>query len=177
MCRVCTCRVLVLGRGVEWATTTAVPDCARRNLFEPLGIGKAEWPMSPLGLAQTGGGLGLTTRDLARLGQLYADGGIANGRRIVSESWVKAATSPHVQIDDETDYGYLWWLKSFSAGARHLKAFFMSGNGGNRVAVFPELDLVVVVTTRNYNMPGAHPLSDRLISEHVLASIESDLPR
>ena len=170
----CTAGVFALGRVVEAAVKMPVPDFARRSLFEPLGIEKADWPMSPLGLAQTGGGLELTTRDLARLAQLYADGGMANGRRIVSESWVKTSTSPHVQVDDDTEYGYLWWLKSLPAGSRSFPAFSMNGNGGNRISVFPELGLVVVVTTRNYNMSGAHPLTERLISEHVLGAVEKD---
>jgi hypothetical protein len=48
----------------------------------------------------------------------------------------------------------------------------MSGNGGNRIAVFPELELVAAITTTNYNVPGAHDLADRLLSEHIVGSIE-----
>jgi hypothetical protein len=47
----------------------------------------------------------------------------------------------------------------------------MQGNGGNKVAVFPELDLVVVITSTNYNTRGMHEQTDQLLSEYVLASV------
>jgi CubicO group peptidase (beta-lactamase class C family) len=90
----------------------------------------------------------------------------------VSERWVKASIEPHVRVDEDTEYGYLWWLKSFKAGDKTCAAFSMSGNGGNRVAVFPDLDMVVVITTTNFNQRDAHPLSDKLLSEHVLPAVE-----
>jgi hypothetical protein len=44
----------------------------------------------------------------------------------------------------------------------------MSGNGGNKVAVFPELRAVVVLTSTNYNTAGMHQQTDRLLSEFIL---------
>ncbi len=168
----CTAGVFVLGRVLERAARVPVETFARENLFAPLGIERAEWPFSPLHQAQTGGGLELTSRDLAKLGRLYADKGAWNGRRVVSEQWVRTSTEPHVRVDDDTEYGYLWWLKSFKAGERSYAAFSMNGNGGNKVAVFPSLDMIVVITTTNYNQRDAHELSDRLLSDHILAAVE-----
>jgi CubicO group peptidase (beta-lactamase class C family) len=168
----CTAGVFALGRVLERAAKVPVERFASEVLFGPLGIDNAEWAFSPLHQAQTGGGLGLTSRDLAKLGRLYAEGGVWNGRRIVSERWVKASIEPHVRIDEDTEYGYLWWLKSFKARDKAYAAFFMSGNGGNKVAVFPELDMVVVITTTNFNQSDAHVLTDKLLSEHILAAVE-----
>ena len=168
----CTAGVFVLGRVLERAAKEPVEKFARENLFEPLGIARADWQFSPLHQAMTGGGLGLTSRDLARLGRLYAEGGVWNGRRIVSASWVKTSVAPHARVDDDTEYGYLWWLKSFKAGDKSYAAYLMSGNGGNKVVVFPALDMVVVVTTTNYNQRDAHELTEKLLSEHVLAAVE-----
>jgi CubicO group peptidase (beta-lactamase class C family) len=167
----CTAGVATLGGVLERATKTRVPEFAMKNLFVPVGIQKAEWKFSSLGLALTGGGLQFQSRDLLKLGQLYLNGGLWNGSRIVSERWVKTSTQPHARIDEQTEYGYLWWLKSFKSGEKSYAAFYMSGNGGNKVAVFPGLDMVVVLTSTNYNTHGMHEQTDKLLTDYILASL------
>jgi hypothetical protein len=46
----------------------------------------------------------------------------------------------------------------------------MQGNGGNKVAVFPDRKMVVVITTTNFRVRGAHQLSDKLLTDFVLKS-------
>jgi len=167
----CTAGVATLGGVLERATKTPVPEFAAKNLFAPLGIQKVEWQFSSLGLALTGGGLRLQSRDLLKVGQMYLNSGTWNGSRIVSDGWVKTSTQPHARIDEETEYGYLWWLKSFQAGEKSYGAFFMSGNGGNKVAVFPSLDMVVVLTSTNYNTRGMHEQTEKLLTDYILASM------
>jgi CubicO group peptidase (beta-lactamase class C family) len=167
----CSAGVATLGGVLERATKTPVPEFAAKNLFVPLGIQKLEWQFSSLGLAMAGGGLRLQSRDLVKIGQLYLNGGTWNGSRIVSERWVKTSMQPHVRIDEQTEYGYLWWLKGFKAGEKSYPAFFMSGNGGNKVAVFPSLDMVVVLTSTNYNTRGMHEQTEKLLADYILASL------
>ena len=169
----CTAGVVTLGAMLERATGIAVPDFANEYLFAPLDIQLIEWQFTPLGLAMTGGGLALRSRDLLKLGQLYLNGGIWNGTQVVSEQWVKISTQPHVQIDDEREYGYLWWLKTFKSGNNSYRAYFMTGTGGNKVVVFPQLEMVVVVTSTNYALRNAHQLTDQVLTEYILAAIES----
>lgn len=164
----CTAGVTTLGGVLEKATKTKLAEFAAANLFTPLGIQQVQWPYSPLGLAQGGGGLRLRSRDLLKLAQLYLNHGTWNDRRIVSQRWVTASTTPHVQIDDDTNYGYLWWLKDFKSGARSYSAYYMSGNGGNKVTAFPALDMVVVITSNNYNTRGMHEQTDRLLTDYIL---------
>jgi CubicO group peptidase (beta-lactamase class C family) len=169
----CTAGVVTLGAVLERATGVSVPVFAHENLFAPLNIQLLEWQFTPTGTAMTGGGLALRSRDLLKLGQLYLNGGVWNGVRLVSELWVKTSVQPHVKIDDETEYGYLWWLKMFKTRFRSYDAYFMTGTGGNKVVVFPELEMVVVLTSTNYSLRNAHQLTDQILTEHILAAIES----
>ncbi|MGH7571212.1 MAG: serine hydrolase domain-containing protein [Gemmatimonadota bacterium] len=167
----CTAGVFTLGAVLARATGEPVPDFARRHLFEPLGIGDLQWFYSPLGLAQTGGGLRLRSRDLLKLGQLYLDGGRWNGVQVVPGDWVRRSVQPHARIDDGTEYGYLWWLRSFEANGTRHPSYYMSGNGGNKVVVFPEDRLTVVITSTNFNTTGMHQQTDRLLTDYILLSL------
>jgi CubicO group peptidase (beta-lactamase class C family) len=167
----CTGGAFVLSEILQQATGMRADRYAQQKLFGPLGITDAQWVYSPLDIPQTGGGLRLTSRDLLKIAQLYRNQGVWQGTRIVDEAWVKASTQPHAQIDDETEYGYLWWLKAFKSAGRGYPAYFMSGNGGNKVAVFPDLDLVVVITSTNYGTRGMHEQTEKLLTDYVLAAV------
>ena len=166
----CTAGVATLGLLLERATKRPVPDLAAESLFAPLGIEKPEWQFSPLGNAMTGGGLGLRTRDLAALGQLYLDGGTWKGKRIVPAAWVERSVAPHASVDETTEYGYLWWLRTVSRDAKQVRTWMMQGSGGNKVIVVPSLRLVCVITTTNFRVRDSHALSDRLFADFVLAA-------
>lgn len=169
----CTAGVFTLGQVVQRATGKPVPDFAREALFAPLGIDEVQWQFSPLGLAQTGGGLRIRSRDLAKLGQLYLDGGRWRGRALISPEWVKTSTAAHVQATDTDTYGYLWWRRDFAAGGRTFPAFYMAGNGGNKVVVVPEARLVAVLTSTNYNTRGMHQQTDKILTDYLLAALPS----
>lgn len=168
----CTGGVFTLSEVLEKATGKRTDRYANEKLFQPLGITNVEWVYSPMNVPQTGGGLRLTSRDLLKLAQLYLDGGQWHGKRIVSESWVHASTQPHARIDETTEYGYLWWLKSFKSGEKSYPAFFMSGNGGNKVVAIPTLDMAVVITSTNYNTRGMHEQTEKILTDYVLAAVE-----
>jgi CubicO group peptidase (beta-lactamase class C family) len=156
----CTAGVVALGIALERALGEPLSDFARRELFDPLGIERAEWQRTPRGETSTAGGLELKSRSLLRLGELY----LREGEGLVPREWVADSIRAHARIDDETLYGYLWWLKEY-AGER---SFFMTGMGGNRVHVFPGRELVAVITTTNFGRRDAHALSDRLLVEQIL---------
>jgi CubicO group peptidase (beta-lactamase class C family) len=98
-----------------------------------------------------GGGLWASTRDHARFGLLFLRKGEWNGRRIVSERWVKLATRP---TDIAPHYGYMWWLNT----ARKLvpgapaSSFFALGSGGNVIWIDGEHDLVVVTRWLDFSV-------------------------
>ena len=90
-----------------------------------------------------GGGLWISARDEARFGYLFFRRGKWRDKQIVSEDWVRMATTPGTL---KSDYGYLWWLNTdrkmwASAPATSYAAI---GYGTNTIWVDPEHDLVVV---------------------------------
>jgi CubicO group peptidase (beta-lactamase class C family) len=130
------------------STKTSTLDFAKRNLFEPLGIQSAYWHQDPQGYYIGGFGLGLSARDLAKIGFLYLNNGYWNGQSIVSEYWVKESTDQQIQafshpIYGTFGYGYQWWVKKVD-GCSSFRAW---GRRGQFIAVVPELDLVIAVTS------------------------------
>jgi CubicO group peptidase (beta-lactamase class C family) len=164
----CTGGVFTLSEVLQKVMGERTDHYAQEKLFAPLGILDAQWVYSPLNIPQTGGGLRLTSQDLLKIAQLYLNRGTWQGKRIVDESWVRASTQPHARIDENTEYGYLWWLKAFKSGQQSFPAFFMSSNGGNKVAAFPSLDLAVVITSTNYNTRGMHEQTEKLLTDYIL---------
>jgi len=168
----CTGGVFVLSEVLEKATGMRTDHYAQEKFFGPLGITDATWVYSPLNIPQTGGGLRLTSHDLLKIAELYRNGGVWKGSRLLDAAWVKVSTEPHAQIDDQTEYGYLWWLKTFRSALKDYPAYYMSGNGGNKVAVFPALDVAVVITSTNYNTRGMHEQTDKLLTDYILAAVQ-----
>jgi CubicO group peptidase (beta-lactamase class C family) len=137
------------------STKTSTLDFAKRNLFEPIGIQSAYWHQDPQGYYIGGFGLGLSARDLAKIGFLYLNNGYWNGKSIVSEYWVKESTDQQIQafsspIYGTFGYGYQWWVKKVD-GCSSFRAW---GRRGQFIVVVPELDLVIAVTS---NPAQPHP--------------------
>lgn len=173
--RYCTAGSTTLGAVIQSAVGEPLQDYAQRRLFAPLGIDAPEWQFSPVGIAQTGGGLGLRSRDLLALGQLYLDGGMHQGKRLVPAAWVAASVAPHAKANDDMDYGYLWWLMRWPVGQATWRSYSMNGSGGNSVQVFPEQRVVVVVTTTNYNERQPHQITAKLLQQ-VLPLVDEAKP-
>jgi CubicO group peptidase (beta-lactamase class C family) len=163
--RYCTSGITTLGEVIQTATGEPLPAYAQRRLVDPLGIDKPEWQFSPLGLAQAGGGLGLRTRDLWKLGQLYLDGGKAGGKQLVPVKWVEASLASQAVPREEADYGYLWWLMKVPLDGKEILAPAMAGTGGNTVWLIREKHAVVVITTTNYNERQPHLLTFKLLQD------------
>ncbi|MDP2376010.1 serine hydrolase [Reyranella sp.] len=142
------------------ATGRKVDDYAKEKLFTPLGITDFEWlDFSGSNEIAAFGGLRLRPRDLAKIGQLMSSGGMWNGNRVVPKDWVAESIQPRVNTDSLFYYGYQWWLGRSLLRGRNLTWIAGIGNGGQRLYVVPELELVVVVNSAHYGSPlqGAIP--------------------
>ncbi|WP_373991318.1 serine hydrolase domain-containing protein [Duganella sp. BuS-21] len=164
----CTAGVTLLGPLLEKVSGQSVQHFAAANLFEPIGIEKVKWQFQPKGTAMTGGGLQLRSTDLLKLGQLYLNQGRWAGKQVIPAEWVKRSVQPQANAREGMDYGYLWWLQNFNVNGRTVKSYGMSGSGGNKVFVLPELDAVVVITTTNFQIRDAHPLSEKLLTNLIM---------
>lgn len=136
-----------------------LPEVLRANIMDKIGASN-EWRWQGYGPKSTveidgrpvesvsggtrwGGGLWINSQDLARFGLLILNKGNWEGKQLVSEKWIKEATTPSAH---GPDYGYLWWLntkqKQWPSGP--ASSFAAIGNGGNIVWIDPEHDIVLV---------------------------------
>lgn len=148
----CTGGVVVLGHIISLRSGMALDDYARANLFGPLGIQQSGWRRSPDGRATGGGGLQLTPRDAAKIGEMYRQGGTWRGTRVVPATWVEQSQLRVTSLGRDR-YGFLWWKRAIGRDVTGVgfDSFFTSGNGGNFIFVIPQLELVAVFTGSNYN--------------------------
>ena len=153
----------VLGHLIAEGTGTPLLDYAREKLFQPLGIADIEWILGWNGEPRAASGLRLRPRDLAKIGQLVLNQGNWEGRQIVPRSWLEASFEDRVPAEDELEYGYQWWLGRGRVDGRCWIAGF--GNGGQRLVIVPDLDLVVAILAGNYDQPDAWKLSVTIMDE------------
>jgi CubicO group peptidase (beta-lactamase class C family) len=97
------------------------------------------WPRDPQGNSIGGWGLYLRSRDMARFGYLYLNGGQWDGEQIIPKRWVEDSVTPHTP-----GYGYQWWLRDVNG----LCVFSAVGQGGQHIFCVPQEDLVVVVASK-----------------------------
>ena len=132
---------------VRGATRTDPAQYAERHLFGPLGIRDYHWKREPAGLPDGEGGLYLEAQDLAKIGYLYLRGGQWDGRRILAEDWVRAATARQVDSVNTArfGYGYQWWRLDRDG----VEVWAGLGFGGQFLVVLPRQDIVAVVNSWN----------------------------
>lgn len=105
------------------------------RLFDPLGISDETWDVGPDGINPGGNGLSCKTADILKLGILHAQLGVWEGKRILSEAWVLAATRSH----GGNAYGYHWVIGA-EGDYRAIGLFVQM------TIVFPKHGAVIAVT-------------------------------
>jgi CubicO group peptidase (beta-lactamase class C family) len=147
--------VIALGGAVGIAAGMNTADYARAHLLRPIGITGDKWYRGfPDALPHTGGGLFLTTRDLARVGYLVLRRGRWNATQIVPESWIIESTRPiatptYLLGGRTSSYGYLWWLYTLGGSRPDASStdivIAASGAQGQWLFIVPRHDLVVAI--------------------------------
>jgi len=146
-------------------TGKAAGDYAKEKLFDPLGIATWTWGRDPQGFTRGADNLSLLTRDMAKIGYLYLRHGEWEGQRLLPAGWADvmghATVNMHATYDPNQRYSDLFWV--FPGG----RTFMANGLRGQNIAVFPELDIVVVVTARRY-------VSQFALIEGIYAAVKSE---
>jgi CubicO group peptidase (beta-lactamase class C family) len=167
----CTGCALTLGSLVEIATDKKIEDFAKENLFEPLNISNYKWTFEPNQTSSDNFSQAyFTPRDLIKLAKLFKDGGKWNGNQIISKSWIDKTFNM-----DKGDYGYLWEHKYFVVDGRTYNSYLASGNGGQKINIWPELDMITVFTGGNYNsyqLYGKSTPPNEMIPNYILKSVK-----
>lgn len=155
----------LLAEVLQRASGQSLRTLADETLFGPLGIANPPWGTGRDGSLRGDSGLLLTPRQMARIGRLMLDGGrTPQGRQVVPAGWIAATFAQRVPASAGMGYGRFWWHGRFAAGPGANIAFTTAiGNGGQRIAVVPSLDAVVVITAGRYNQPDNGVPSSRLL--------------
>ena len=133
----------LLGSALGAAAGQTELEFATKNLFDPLGIRDVVWPPDAQGRSHGWGDSHLYPRDVAKLGYLYLHRGEWNGKQIVPAEWVAMSIAPHpADRNGPGGLGYEWGASNGPNG----RQFGASGRGGQALIVWPDLDMIVVIT-------------------------------
>ncbi|MGK6342989.1 serine hydrolase domain-containing protein [Chryseobacterium sp. DT-3] len=167
-----TAGVVVTGDILDKTVPEGLQNYAEKKLFQPLGIKNYKWQLTPQQKPSLAGGLRMRTLDFAKFGQLYKNNGVWNGQKLIDRSWIKKSFTNYFINDKNFEgYGYLFWRKVYQVGKQNFEAYQSSGNGGNKIIIFTEIPVVIVVTAKAYNKPYAHSQADKIVQDYLLPSI------
>jgi len=143
-----------LGMLLTAATGRSITEYMIENLWHPMGAENiGYWLTDADNMEMAFGGLNITARDYAKLGELYRLGGALNGHQIVPADWVSAsivADAPHLVPGDNPasdwplGYGHQWWIPEGTTGE-----FMAIGVYNQFIYIAPEADMVVVKLSAN----------------------------
>lgn len=166
----CSGNPITLGRIIEKTTKQPLPEFAEKNLFSPLGITKYKWNFKPdKSSSETFCQIYMRPRDMAKFGLLYLNNGNWYGKQIISKDWVQQSLTKH-SIVQGVEYGYLWWLKYLDANGVRYYGKAAQGNGGQKIYIWEQQNMVTVITGGNYNTQSP---SDELIKKYILPAFNN----
>lgn len=131
------------GRMLERAVGERLGEYVFRTVFDRLDQGFPLWEADPQGHHIAGGGIHMTLRDMLRIGQVYLNGGVWHGRRIVGGDWVRLASSKRIDTPVTNvwtcGYGFQFWMSPYPG------AYRADGAYGQITTVLPGQGLVVAM--------------------------------
>jgi len=168
-----TAGVVLLGDILNKTVPGGLEKYADQKLFKPLGITNYKWQYTPQNVPNTAGGIRMNALDFAKYGQLYKNIGKWKGRQLIPEVWVTKTFTKYKSIPGRKDefYGYLFWNKTYIVNGKPYETFYCAGNGGNKIYIFPDQPLVIVITATAYGAPFAHSQEDKMMTDYILPAL------
>ncbi len=176
-----TVATISLGQMVENAVPMSLLDYLNNKLILPLNITNFQFLTTPTGLPNGGASFYFRSRDMAKFGQLALDGGLWNGQRVVSSTWMDSSMTPLSSIvfaspeewDWQVDgYGYQWWTGYYDVGGVIYETYCAWGYGGQWVIAIPDLDIVIAVNSHAYETDdGGVNEAHALVRNYILAAL------
>ena len=168
----------LIGEIVARAAGVSLPEFAKKHLFEPLGIDTYCWTLTPKKRAVAQGSFFFRPRDMLKIGQLFLNQGSWNEQPVISARWVEESTKHHLDTLEKNEdnqpqrggYGYQWWTRRESDST--FGHYFASGNGGQRIHVFPHINMVVVFTGSHYNQAIGHQQLNEILERYILPALQ-----
>jgi len=130
-------------------TGVSVTEYLRVKLFEPLGITDIFWEKGPEGPEKGGWGLYCRAEDLAKVGIMMLQKGVYNGKRLLSEEYVKKALTCHAEAPEsygDFNYGYQIWV------GRKRNDFLFNGMLGQNMYINADNRVIAITFAGNSNM-------------------------
>lgn len=133
---------------IQKVTGMSAHEYLKPLLFEPLNIVDSTWTENLQGINMGASHLRIKTEDIAKFGQFYLQKGKWKGKQLLSEKWIKEATSKQIETGDDNHdwgygYGYQFWMNP--SGYRADGAF------GQYSMVIPEKDTVIAITGESFD--------------------------
>ena len=157
----------LIGLMLEKTTGVSLGEYMYEKVLKPMDIPKPEWRKLPSGQEFGAGGMVLRLSDMMKLGQLCLAGGVWQGKRIVSEEWIREATKK--QIDTlpslwNCGYGYQFKRSPYPDSYRAAGLF------GQVTTVLPQIDAIVGIQCGE-NVSGSWEPIRLMLHEEVLSKM------
>ncbi|MFZ5962094.1 serine hydrolase domain-containing protein [Thalassococcus sp. BH17M4-6] len=162
----------VLSMVLRGATGRDIPELLSEKIIGPMGLEAEPYYVTDgYGVAFVLGGLNLTTRDYARMGQMFLQRGRYNSRQIVPADWVADSTAPTAPTaPGKIQYGYQWWIPADATPGE----FLARGVYGQYVYINRPSGVVIATTGADKQFRADGAFDDSLSMFRTLTAIAQE---
>ena len=159
----------MLLRGLDYLVSGYIRDYADTHFYSKLGITDYDWQSQPDGYPEGGARMYMRPRDMLKVGITYLQEGVWNGEQVIPTNWVDEVLQ--VQVEGFAgDYSYFFWHRTLN-GVDYLSA---DGDGGQYINIFPEENMVIVMTQGNYlQWPLYVNQANEMMADYIFPAIRT----